>query len=250
MKKRLFAIIVFCVLVLFVCSIPATAAESLNVAVTTNFMQTFKEIAKAFTAKTRVPVMGALASSGYLTDEIMSGAPYDIVLASDEERPAELFQKGLAEKPFVYATGKVVLWSAKQILCSTSGWQEVVKHPSVKAIAVAWPKSTNYGVASMAAIEKSQLLDIVKPKIVYAANSDQSFEYAFVESVDVAFCALSSALSEEGKTGCYFEVAEAPPIVQAACVLKLAKDKEAVKKFVNFLNSPEANSIKQKYGYR
>jgi molybdate transport system substrate-binding protein len=240
----------FLILFLFVYSIPAGAAESINVAVSSNFMQPFKEIAKAFTTKTRVPVMGAVASSGYLIGEIMSGAPYDIVLAGDEERPAELFQKDLAEKPFVYTIGTVVLWTAKKDLCGVSGWQEVVKHPSVTAIGVAWPKNTQYGASSMYAIEKSRLLDTIKPKLIYAANSDQVFEYAFYGSVDVAFCALSSALSEEGKKGCYLEVKEAHPIIQAGCVLKPAKDREAVKKFVNFLNSPEAKSIKQKYGYR
>ncbi len=103
---------------------------------------------------------------------------------------------------------------------------------------------------AMAAMEQSRLRDILQHKFVYPENIAQAFQYASTESVDAAFCALSSALSEQGKKGCYFEVAEAPPIVQGACVLIRAKDREAVKKFANFLNSPEANSIKKKYGYK
>jgi molybdate transport system substrate-binding protein len=180
----------------------------------------------------------------------MNGAPYDIFLSADEERPAALYKNDLAEKPFVYASGRVVLWSAKKELCGVSGWQEVVKHPSVKKIAVAAPKVAPYGAVSMAALEKSRLQDLLQHKFVYPENIAQAFQYAVTESVDAAFCAFSSALSEQGKKGCYFEVTEAPPIVQGGCVLMRAKDREAVKKFVNFLNSPEANSIKNKYGYK
>jgi molybdate transport system substrate-binding protein len=243
---------IFILLALFLLaySIPATASESLNVAVAANFMQPFKEIAKAFESENPVSVNGTFASSGHLTSQIMHGAPYDIFLSADEERPAALFQKGLAEKPFVYARGRVVLWSAKKELCGLSGWQDVVKHPSVKRIAVASPKVAPYGAAAMAAIEQSRLRDTVQHKFVYPENIAQAFQYAATESVDAAFCALSSALSEQGKKGCYFEVAEAPPIVQGGCVLMRAKDRETVKKFANFLNSQEANSIKKKYGYK
>lgn len=237
-------------LLLFAFSSTAAAGESVNAAVAANFMQPFKEIAKSFESQNSVSVIATFASSGHLTGQIMNGAPYDIFLSADEERPAALSQKGLAEKPFVYARGRVVLWTAKKELCRVSGWQEVVKHPSVKKIAVASPKVAPYGAASMAVLEQSNLKDMVQHKLVYPENIAQAFQYALTESTDVSFCALSSALSEQGKKGCYFEVGEAPPIVQGACVLMRAKDREAVKKFVNFLNSPEVNSIKNKYGYK
>ncbi len=243
-------ILFFFTLVLFVYPYPAVAGESLHIAVAANFMQPFKEIAKSFESENPVSVNATFASSGHLTGQIMNGAPYDIFLSADEERPAALYKNGLAEKPFVYAGGRVVLWSAKKELCGASGWQEVVKHPSVQRIAVAAPKVAPYGAASMAALEQSRLRDILQHKFVYPENIAQAFQYASTESVDAAFCALSSALSKQGKKGCYFELAEAPPIVQGGCVLIRAKDREAVKKFVNFLNAPEANSIKKKYGYK
>ena len=237
-------------LLLFAFSSTAAAGESVNAAVAANFMQPFKEIAKSFESQNSVSVVATFASSGHLTGQIMNGAPYDIFLSADEERPAALSQKGLAEKPFVYARGRVVLWTAKKELCRVSGWQEVVKHPSVKKIAVASPKVAPYGAAAMVALEQNRLRDTLQQKFVYPENIAQAFQYALTESTDVSFCALSSALSEQGKKGCYFEVGEAPPIVQGGCVLMRAKDREAVKKFVNFLNSPEVNSIKNKYGYK
>lgn len=240
----------FLILFLFVYSIPAAAADSLNVAVAANFMQPFKEIAKSFESENPVTVNATFASSGHLTGQIINGAPYDIFLSADEERPATLQKKGLAEKPFVYARGQVILWTVKSTLCGMSGWHKVVTDLSVKKIAIASPKVAPYGAASIVAIDQSGLRDTIQNKLVYPENIAQAFQYALTESVDVSFCALSSALSEKGKKGCHYEVREAPPIVQGACVLVRAKDRDAVKKFVNFLNSPEANSIKKKYGYK
>jgi molybdate transport system substrate-binding protein len=120
----------------------------------------------------------------------------------------------------------------------------------VKKIALASPKVAPYGAAAMTALEQSRLRNSLQQKLVFPENIAQAFQYASTESVDVAFCALSSALSEQGKKGCYFEVGEAPSIVQRGCVLMRAMDREAVKKFANFLNSPEGNSIKKKYGYK
>jgi ABC-type molybdate transport system substrate-binding protein len=44
-------------------------------------------------------------------------------------------------------------------------------------------------------------------------------------------------------------VAQAPPVVQAACVLK-GKNRPAASSFALFLISSEAELIKKKYGYR
>jgi molybdate transport system substrate-binding protein len=227
-----------------------SADDKIHVAVAANFMQPFKEIAKLFESKKQVTVNVTFGSSGHLTGQIMNGAPYDVFLSADEERPATLNKKGFAEKPFIYARGQVVLWSAKKELCGPSRWQEIVTRPSVKKIAVASPKVAPYGAASMVAIVQSGLRDTIQNKLVYPETIAQAFQYALMESVDVAFCAFSSALSEKGKRGCYYEVKEAPPTVQSACVLTRAKDRETVKYFANFLNSSEANSIKKKYGYK
>ncbi|HTY23559.1 MAG TPA: molybdate ABC transporter substrate-binding protein [Desulfomonilaceae bacterium] len=247
MKRHIFFLLALCVLV----HSPAVcSAQSLNVAVAANFMQPFKEIAKSFESKSMISVNATFASSGHLTGQIMNGAPYDIFLSADEERSKMLHKSGLAEEPFVYARGQVVLWSARRDLCRLSGWQEVIKHPSVKKIAVAAPKLAPYGAAAMGAIEQGRLWDIVQHKLVYPENIAQAFQYASTGSVDAAFCAISAAFSEEGKKGCYFEVREARPIVQGACVLMRAKNREAAKKFVDFLESLETDSIKKKYGYK
>jgi len=228
----------------------AGAQEKLTVAVAANFINPFKEIAELFKEKTQIVVEGTFSSSGNLTSQIKEGAPYDVFLSADEERPNILFRDGLAEKPLTYARGQVILWTARKDLCQEKSWQQVVQMDAVRKIAIANPTTAPYGAAAQAALQKVGLWEKIEKNLVFAQNIAQAFQYCFTENTDVGFCALSEALSEQGKKGCFFEIAEAPIIFQAACVLKKSSRQKAAGQFVAFLNSLEAEAVKKKYGYR
>jgi molybdate transport system substrate-binding protein len=227
----------------------AHAEEKIRAAVAANYIQTMKELAVAFEASTGIKVEATFTSSGNLYGQIINGAPYDIFLSADEDRPSRLYQEGLAEKPFIYATGKVVLWSAKKDFCKTGDWREALRRESVKKIALANPDIAPYGTAAMKAMKDTQSWEALQGKLVIAQDIAQAFQYASSEAVDAGFCAVSSTVTDDGRKGCFFMVAQAPPVVQAACVLK-GKNRPAASSFALFLISSEAELIKKKYGYR
>jgi molybdate transport system substrate-binding protein len=227
-----------------------SAAEKIHIAVAANYMAAFQEIAQSFRAKTGITVDATFASSGQLYAQIVNGAPYDLFLSADEERPALLYRDGRAEKPFVYARGQVVLWTVQRKLCGLRSWQDVVTQPALKKMAVANPKTAPYGAAAMDAMKKKGILKDVEGRLVFAQNIGQAFQYAATGSVDAAFCALSSTLSDEGRNGCSFSVEEAPPIVQSACLLKKTTRQKAASAFMLFLSSDRAIDINKKFGYR
>jgi len=231
-------------------SLPVLAEEKITAGVAANYIQTFKELSTAFEAKTGIKVEATFTSSGTLYTQISNGAPYDIFLSADEERPSRLFKEGLVEKPFTYAAGQVVLWSAKKDFCSSNDWTKAIKNESIKKIAIANPETAPYGLAAMKALQKAGLYDSLKPKLVNSQDIAQAFQYASTEAVDAGFCALSAVYSEKGKAGCYYKIKEAPSIVQSACVLKSSKNLKNAQKFSAFLISKEAVKIKEKYGYR
>jgi molybdate transport system substrate-binding protein len=235
---------------LFLFAGPAPAKENINIAVAANFITAFKEIAWSFEAKTGISVEATYSSTGQIYAQIMSGAPYDLFLSADQEKPELLHRAGRADIPFVYATGQVVLWTTRHDLCGAGNWREVLAKPGLKKIAVANPKTAPYGAAATDPLRKAGILEHVQGKLVYAQTIAQTFQYAATGSVDAGFCALSSTLSEEGRKGCFFSVDEAPPIVQSACLLKRTTRKKATEEFIRFLSSPEADSVKKKYGYR
>ena len=246
MKTRFFRYILLLLLI-----IPsfAHAEEKIRAAVAANYIQTMKELAVVFEASTGIKVEATFTSSGNLYSQIINGAPYDIFLSADEDRPNRLYQEGLAKKPFIYATGTVVLWSAKKDFCKTGDWREALRRESVKKIALANPVTAPYGTAAMKAMKDTQLWEALQGKLIIAQDIAQTFQYASSEAVDAGFCALSSTVTDGGRKGCFFMVAQAPPVVQSACVLK-GKNKPAASKFALFLISSEAELIKKKYGYR
>lgn len=248
--KRFFSSIVITTIAILGCFCSAFAAEKLLVAVAANFISPSEEITALFQDRTGITVEPTYASTGKLFSQIVKGAPYDVFFAADEKRPDLLEKQGLADKPFVYAKGQVVVWTAKRTLCGASDWQAVVKDPEVKKIAIANTESAPYGTAAMIALQQAGLWDTLKEKYVFPQTIAQAFQYAETMSADVGFCAYSSALSKKGKEGCFYTISQASPIIQAACILKRTEDRSAAEKFAAFMESPEVQKIKEKYGYR
>lgn len=246
MSRRFFMILSF----LFLLAYPVHAQDKLHAAVAANFISPFKELSRMYEKQTGVPVEATYASTGQLHTQIVNGAPYDVFLSADQEKPDLLHRTGLAEAPFVYATGRAILWTSRKDLCNARNWREVLSMPVLKRIAIANPATAPYGAAAKEALERAGLLGNVQEKLVFAQNIAQAFQYASTGSVDAGFCALSAAMSEEGRKGCFFSVDEAPPIVQGACMLKKTTHPKIVREFIQFLSSPEAEAVKKRYGYR
>jgi molybdate transport system substrate-binding protein len=226
------------------------AAEGLRIAVAANFIQAAKELTQDFEKQTGIKAEATFASSGSLYAQIVNGAPYDLFLSADEERPSRLHREGNADKPFVYARGRVVLWSARKDFCRNGDWRQALADLGVRRIAIANPETAPYGTAAREALQKAALWDPGTEKRVIAQDIAQAFQYASTEAVDGAFCAFSSVVSEQGKKGCHYEIPEAPEIVQSACIVKQTKDRAGAERFAAFLLSAPAAAVKVKYGYR
>jgi molybdate transport system substrate-binding protein len=248
--RRYIAIIMIIGFIVIGFSMPAIAGEKLLVAVAANFILPSEELTKMFQDRTGIVTEATYTSTGKLYGQIVNGAPYDVFLAADEKRPDLLEKQGLSDKPFVYARGQVVVWTAKRTLCGAENWQAVVKNADVKKIAIANTESAPYGTAAMIALKQVGLWDTLKDKYVFPQTVAQAFQYAETKSADVGFCAYSSALSDNAKGGCFYTVPEAPPTVQSACILKGTKNRSAAERFAAFILSPDAQRIKEKYGYR
>ncbi len=231
-------------------SASAFAADSLTVAVAAAFKQPFTEIARSFEARYPIKVEASYASTGAFYAQIANGALYDILLAADAKRPQVLHEKGLAETPVIYARGRVVLWTNREDLCRAGDWKSAIRDAGARKITIVSSKTSPYGEAAERALRKEGLWEAVKPRFVFAQNVTQAFQYVYTGAAAAGFCALSDAVSVAGREGCRFELAEAPPVEHSACVLKRAKNGEAARLFLKFLQASEAEEIKRSYGYR
>jgi molybdate transport system substrate-binding protein len=247
--KRL-SIILLLISSFMLAGLTGEAREIITVAVAANFTEPLNEIASLFYKKTEIQINVISSSSGKLYAQIIEGAPYDLFLSADEKMPYELFSKDLSGKPFIYATGEVVLWSSNKEFCNSGDWRHAINRQKIKKIAIANIDTAPYGTAAMLALKNTGEWDAIQGKLVFSQNILQAFQYAASRSVDATFCAKSSALSDHGKSGCFLPVKEAPHVIQSACIIKRKGQHDAVKQFAFFLISPDAEMIKKKYGYK
>lgn len=228
----------------------AFAEEKISVAVAANFISAFKEISADFEERAGVKVEATFASTGSLYNQIKNGAPYDMFLSADEQRPDLLQKEGWTDGTIIYARGKVILWSANRDFCKAAMWTDALKNDRVRKISMANPLTAPYGASAKAALQKVGLWDRLQGKLVNAQDIAQSFQYASTQAVDMSFCALSATANPQGQGGCFYHIPEAADIVQAACVLKNAKNRKCAELFLAYLICEHATKIKMKYGYR
>ena len=246
MKKTILLFILF----FLVLPYSALAEDKISVAVTINFATAFKEIAMDFEEKTGVKVESTFASTGSLYRQIKNGIPYDVFLAADEDGPAMLQREGWTEGTFIYARSRNILWSARQDLCKTATWRDALANGKIGKIAIADPATTPHGAAVKTALQKAGLWESLQEKLIHSRDIEQSFQYANTRIADAGFCAFSAAPSLQGNTGCYFEIPEAPAILQTGCILKNTGNKICAELFMVYLLSDQAVAIKKKYGYQ
>lgn len=122
-------------------------------------------------------------SSGLLTQQIISGAPYDLFLSADSLFSEKVKKLGRGEgNPKVYAYGKVVLWSSGQ---EVSKGLKLLLDRKIRKIAVANPQLAPYGKNTIEALEKLGLYPKIKHKIVWVENINQAAQFASTGNADV-----------------------------------------------------------------
>src|SRR5512135_487219 len=227
-------------------------AGEVNAAVAANFAEPVKQIAELFQKETGHTVKLSFGSSGKFYSQIKNGAPFDVFLAADEKNPKLLEDEGLAVKDtrFVYALGKLVLWSAKPGYVDAKG--AVLDKGDYSKIAYADPKLAPYGQAAQETLQKMKLWDKVQGKLVTGESIGQAYQFAASGNAELAFIALSQVTKDgQVREGSYWLVpAEMySPIKQSAVQLTGAKDKAAAQAFLKFLRSEKALAIIRSFGY-
>ena len=252
MKSQKLNLLVWVGALLFGSMASAVNAGEVNAAVAANFTAPVQQIADLFQKETGHTVKLSFGSSGKFYSQIKEGAPFDVFLAADEKNPKLLEQEGLAvaDTRFVYALGKLVLWSAKPGFVDDKG--TVLSKGSYNKIAYADPKLAPYGLAAQETLQKMNLWDKVQGKMVTGESIGQTYQFAASGNAELAFIALSQ-ITKDGKVtdGSWWIVPADMynPIKQAAIQLTAAKDKAAAQAFLKFLKSEKAVAIIRGFGY-
>ena len=230
----------------------AARADEVQVAVAANFAAPAKLIAADFQKETGHTAVLAFGATGKFYAQIRNGAPFEVLLAADDETPARLEGEGaaVAGTRFAYATGRLVLWSIKPGYVDDRG--EALAKGEFKHLAIANPKLAPYGAAAVEALTAMKLIDLVQPKFVQAENIAQAYQFVATGNAELGFVALSQ-VTKDGR------IAEGSswivparlhrPIRQDAVLLEKGKGNRAAAAWLGFLRSDKAKGMIKSFGY-
>ena len=231
----------------------ATAqADTVTVAVAANFAGPMARIAEGFTAATGHTVKTSAGPTGKFYTQIIQGAPFEVLIAADDETPKKLIAEGhaVAGSNFTYAIGVLVLWSAQPGLVDDQG--TVLASGKFNKLAVANPKLAPYGAAAVQVIQARGLTDTLAPKLVTGESIAQTYQFVFTGNAELGFVALSQVVVP-GKpvTGSFWRVPSHlhAQIRQDAVLLKNGEKNPAAAALLAYLQSPAAKAVMQSYGY-
>jgi molybdate transport system substrate-binding protein len=229
----------------------AQAAEA-QVAVAANFAEPIKAIAAVLEKTTGHKLKISTGASGAFYTQIRNGAPFDVFLSADNERPEMLEKDGLAQPGtrFTYAIGQLVLWSARP--GRVDGQGAVLKAADLGKVAHANAKTAPYGAAALQVLDKLGLKDTLRPRLVQGESIGQTFNFVKTGNADVGFVAMAQVL-EGGrlKEGSMWVIPKAhyQPIRQDAVLLKRGVDNAAAQALIKLLQSPDIQDLIRRYGY-
>jgi molybdate transport system substrate-binding protein len=228
---------------------PAAAAET-QVAVAANFTEPARAIAERFKARTGHTASLSFGSSGQFYAQIANGAPFEVFLSADVERPQKAEAEGLAVKGtrFTYATGRLVLYSRTPGLVDSRG--DVLRRGRFDKLAIADPRSAPYGVAATETLRAMGVYDRTAARLVQGASITQTFQFVQSGAAELGFVALSQVVASRGGSRWLVPATMHTPIDQQAVLLRTGERNPAARAFLDFLRTPEARAIIRRYGYQ
>ncbi|UXN74812.1 molybdate ABC transporter substrate-binding protein [Devosia sp. A8/3-2] len=223
----------------------AAYADSASVAVVANFTKVAEELAVLFKTETGHDLVLSFGATGQLYTQITRGAPFEVLLAADDERPTRAVTEGFGVDGtvFTYAIGTLALYSTS--IDVTDG--EVALKGPFEKLAIADPEAAPYGRAAVEALTALGIYDAVQPKIVTGENISQTLQFVESGNAELGFVAASRVVGKDSvwlvPSGFH------EPIRQDAVLLKAGEANPAAAAFIDFLKSDEAVAVIEAAGY-
>lgn len=249
MVMRLWAVAAMAVLA----AAPAARAEDALVAVAANFAEVMERLEQDFERDTGHTLTVTTGSTGKLYAQIVHGAPFHVLLAADQQRPARLEEEGAAVSGsrFTYAVGRLTLWSADPRAIPAEG-AEFLRTRAPARIALANPDLAPYGAAARQTLEALGLWQALRPRVVMGENIGQAHAMVATGNAPVGFVALSYVLSPRNPTpGSRWDVPPElyAPIRQDAVLLSRGAGNDAARSFMEYLQRPGVRQVIEGFGY-
>lgn len=232
--------------------VASAQTSDVRVAVAANFTAPMRQIAQNFERDTGHRALLSFGSTGALYAQIRNGAPFDVFLSADDTTPARLISEGtgVAGSAFVYAQGRLMLWSATPGLVDGRG--DVLKTGNFERLALANPRLAPYGAAAVQTMERLGLADALRPRWVQGENIAQVHQFVASGNAPLGFVALSQVWSGgqlSSGSGWLVPADWHEPIRQDALLLTRGQSNPAALALMRYLKSEPAQRTIRGFGY-
>ncbi len=217
----------------------------LRIAVAANFAPTLKHLLNSYPNKNKIKYQIISAATGTLYQQINHGAPFDLYLAADSNRPKKLEQAQLIvpNSRKSYAFGQLALWSASTNFSDLAQLNEFSGY-----LAIANPETAPYGKAAKQVLEYLALWSKQKQRLVTGININQTFQQVRSQAVPAGIVALSQ-LKINNLNGLVIPSTHYQPIAQQLVILKASKQVTNAQEISRYLLSAQSQQILHELGY-
>lgn len=225
----------------------SVTAEPLRVAVAANFLPTADRIAKRFVQDTGIAVSLSSGATGHIFAQITQGAPFDVFLAADQERPARAIAEGLALSGSrrTYAIGLLVLYAPGGGIKSPRD----LATPQIRRIAIANPRTAPYGIAAEAVFRHFGIAEAVRDKVVLGQNVQQALNFVVTGNAEAGLVAKSLVLGRPAEHVIALPQVAYPKILQDAVIVATTRQPAAARAFLDYLTGAAGEDIIRSAGY-
>ncbi|MBU4609805.1 molybdate ABC transporter substrate-binding protein [Achromobacter sp. GG226] len=228
----------------------ATAAE-LTVSAAASLTNAFKEIAPRFeAAHPGDTVRLNFAASGTLLQQIDQGAPADVFASADQPTMDRAAQQTLIDpasrRDFV--SNRLVMVEPAQGGKGLAALADL-QQPGVQRIAVGKTATVPAGRYTQAVLEHAGLWSTLQPKFVQADNVRQVLDYVSRGEADAGFVYRTDAALMKDRVRVALTTQGHEPIRYPVAVVAASRQQPLAQAFIDFLVTPQARQILDKYGF-
>jgi len=225
---------------------PSTSRNTLRIAAASNQAIVLRDLIKSWQDETGWEAELITGSSGKLTAQISSGAPFDIFLAADRSYIDRLLaDEFIQDSVSIYAAGKLAL-IGKNLVGDIKNQIE-----KSKRIAIANPDIAPYGKAAIAYLEDVSTVEDWTSKLAYAENVAQVHQYVYTGAADIGITALGLRRKETNNDGILWQTLDGSnrEVKQFFSVVRSTHLTEEASSFRAFVLGPRGQEILGDYGY-
>ncbi|MCX6938897.1 MAG: molybdate ABC transporter substrate-binding protein [Verrucomicrobia bacterium] len=228
----------------------ADAAE-LRVFAAASLADALGEIGRDYTTSSGDQVLLNLAASSALARQLKEGASADVFFSADEARMDELARAGL----LATATRRTLLGNTLVVVVNAERGAPVAAAAdlaggTIRRLALAEPTTVPAGIYAKAWLERAGLWPAVEKKVVGTENVRACLAAVEAGNADAGIVYKTDALiSKKVKIAFEVRAAEGPKIAYPVAVLLGARQREAARRFVDYLASPKSAAVFIKHGF-